>query len=80
MAIPPSFEKLAKTRGSSEEGAVPKDTVILFAIGKSYLIKSCVIAYSKAVFWLDAYKKPFLFPFNTKYYLEPLDQGETPLG
>ncbi len=33
MKVPKSFEKLAKTRGTSADGAVPKDTVILFAIG-----------------------------------------------
>ena len=35
MDIPPAFEKLAKTRGTDVPGAIPKDTVILFAIGKS---------------------------------------------
>lgn len=33
MEIPPSFKKLAKTRGSSAPGSVPADTVIMFAIG-----------------------------------------------
>lgn len=33
MVVPKSFEKLAATRGSNAEGAVPKDTLILFAIG-----------------------------------------------
>ena len=33
MAVPPAFEKLAKTRGTGQPGAVPADTVILFAIG-----------------------------------------------
>jgi len=33
MAIPPAFQHLAKTRGTGEKGAIPKDTVILFAIG-----------------------------------------------
>ena len=33
MEVPKSFEKLAKTRGSMAEGAVPADTLILFAIG-----------------------------------------------
>jgi len=33
MDVPPSFENLAKTRGTGVEGAIPSDTVILFAIG-----------------------------------------------
>ena len=33
MNIPKAFEKLSATRGSSEPGAVPKDTKIIFAIG-----------------------------------------------
>ena len=33
MKVPKSFEKLAKTRGTRVEGAVPSDTVIMFAIG-----------------------------------------------
>jgi len=33
MDIPPAFEDLAKTRGTNVEGAIPSDTVILFAIG-----------------------------------------------
>ena len=33
MAIPPSFKKLAATRGTDAPGAVPADTVIIFAIG-----------------------------------------------
>ena len=33
MEVPPAFANLAKTRGTDEEGAVPKDTVILFALG-----------------------------------------------
>merc|ERR1711983_194552 len=33
MEIPPSFANLAKTRGTGVEGAIPADTVILFAIG-----------------------------------------------
>ena len=33
MDIPPSFKKLAKTRGTNAPGAVPADTVIIFAIG-----------------------------------------------
>ena len=33
MKVPKAFEKLAKTRGTDVEGAVPKDTLILFAIG-----------------------------------------------
>ena len=33
MKVPKSFEKLAKTRGTRAEGAVPSDTVIMFAIG-----------------------------------------------
>ena len=33
MEIPKSFIKLAKTRGTDSPGAVPKDTVIMFAIG-----------------------------------------------
>jgi len=33
MEIPPAYQKLAKTRGTDVEGAVPADTVIIFAIG-----------------------------------------------
>merc|ERR1711962_368253 len=33
MNIPKAFQKLSATRGSSEPGAVPKDTKIIFAIG-----------------------------------------------
>jgi len=33
MEIPPAFQYLAKSRGSGEPGAVPQNTVILFAIG-----------------------------------------------
>ena len=33
MDVPPSFANLAKTRGTAVEGAIPADTVILFAIG-----------------------------------------------
>lgn len=33
MVVPKSFAQLASTRGSDQEGAVPKDTVIIFAIG-----------------------------------------------
>lgn len=36
MDVPPAFESLAKTRGTNEPGAIPSDTVILFAIGKFY--------------------------------------------
>ena len=31
--VPPAFTKLARSRGTDEEGAVPKDTTIMFAIG-----------------------------------------------
>ena len=33
MEVPPAFVNLAKSRGSDESGAVPQDTVILFALG-----------------------------------------------
>ena len=33
MDVPPAFKKLALSRGSGMQGAVPKDTVIMFAIG-----------------------------------------------
>jgi len=33
MEVPPSFQKLAASRGSNAEGSVPSDTVIMFAIG-----------------------------------------------
>merc|ERR1719191_2064082 len=33
MDVPPAFVNLAKTRGTNKEGAVPADTVILFAPG-----------------------------------------------
>ncbi len=36
MEVPKSFQKLAKTRGSDAEGAVPVDTVIIFSIGNFY--------------------------------------------
>jgi len=40
MEIPPSFKKLAATRGTDQPGAVPADTVIIFAIGGyAYSIK-----------------------------------------
>ena len=34
MTVPNAFQKLAKTRGLNEEGAVPEETVIIFAIGE----------------------------------------------
>ena len=34
MIVPNAFQKLAKTRGLNEEGAVPEKTVIIFAIGE----------------------------------------------
>ena len=34
MIVPNAFQKLAKTRGLNEEGAVPEETVIIFAIGE----------------------------------------------
>ena len=33
MAVPKSFTNLAASRGTNAEGAVPKDTMIIFAIG-----------------------------------------------
>jgi hypothetical protein len=33
MSIPPAFKTLAKTRGTNAPGAVPANTVIIFAIG-----------------------------------------------
>jgi len=33
MKIPPAFQNLAATRGQDVAGAVPKDTVVIFAIG-----------------------------------------------
>merc|ERR1719430_2474955 len=33
MEVPLSFKKLAASRGTNAEGAVPADTVIMFAIG-----------------------------------------------
>merc|ERR1719204_2312760 len=33
MEVPPSFQKLAASRGTDQPGAVPSDTVIMFAIG-----------------------------------------------
>merc|ERR1719186_228800 len=33
MVVPKAFQKLASTRGSDTEGAVPADTLIIFAIG-----------------------------------------------
>jgi len=40
MEVPPSFQKMAASRGTGEPGAVPADTVIMFAIGGyAYSIK-----------------------------------------
>jgi len=40
MEVPPSFKKLAATRGSTAPGSIPADTVIMFAIGGyAYSIK-----------------------------------------
>ena len=40
MDVPPAFKKLARSRGSDKPGSVPKDTVIMFAIGGyAYSIK-----------------------------------------
>merc|ERR1719187_771330 len=40
MDVPPSFQKLAATRGSGAPGSVPANTVIMFAIGGySYSVK-----------------------------------------
>jgi len=40
MEVPPSFEKLAASRNTGLPGSVPKDTIIMFAIGGySYSIK-----------------------------------------
>merc|ERR1712029_1190500 len=33
MDVPPAFEALAKTRGQDIPGAIPSDTVVLFALG-----------------------------------------------
>ena len=33
MDVPPAFEALAKTRGQDIPGAIPRDTVVLFALG-----------------------------------------------
>ena len=59
MAIPPSFAKLAKTRGTDAEGAVPKDTVILFAIGRKnmQLIQNCL---SNQKYRFDGLLTPFV--------------------
>ncbi len=40
MDIPPAFQKLAKTRGTNAPGAVPSDTVIIFAIGELFSISN----------------------------------------
>merc|ERR1719225_1873434 len=40
MEVPPAYQRLAATRGTSQPGAVPANTVIMFAIGGySYSIK-----------------------------------------
>merc|ERR1711973_1054837 len=40
MDVPPSFQKMAASRGTDKPGAVPADTVIMFAIGGyAYSIK-----------------------------------------
>jgi hypothetical protein len=33
MEVPPAYAALARSRGTGQEGAVPADTVIIFAIG-----------------------------------------------
>ena len=33
MQVPKSFQKLAATRGTGVDGAIPKDTKVIFAIG-----------------------------------------------
>ena len=51
MDIPPAFAKLAATRGTDQPGAVPADTVILFAIGtySTYETSSTIILSSVSV-------------------------------
>ena len=44
MEIPPAYQKLAKTRGTNVEGAVPADTVIIFAIGKNLMTENFIIS------------------------------------
>ena len=34
MEVPPSFKKLSDTRKTQGPGAIPRDTVIIFAIGE----------------------------------------------
>jgi hypothetical protein len=38
MEVPKAFQKLAKTRGTDDEGAVPANTVIIFSIGNFFTI------------------------------------------
>jgi len=33
MVVPKAFQKLAATRGTGVDGAIPRDTKIIFAIG-----------------------------------------------
>ena len=51
MEIPVAFERLAATRGTDAEGAVPRDTKIIFAIG-GYAYRweqGCVIVLTREV-------------------------------
>ncbi len=46
MTVPKSFANLAATRGTQQDGAVPKDTLIIFAIG-GILYRYCTIFINK---------------------------------
>jgi hypothetical protein len=61
MSVPKSFANLAATRGTNVEGAVPKDTVILFAIGGySYSIGMYQYAQSAHATIISALTQPLV--------------------
>ena len=49
MIVPKAFQKLAATRGTGADGAVPKDTKIIFAIG-GYSYRYFITAFKYQVF------------------------------
>ena len=71
MDVPPAFENLAKTRGTGVEGAIPSDTVILFAIGKLW---HTVIYHSKIP--LKEYVSDFLKIFWSSFIGKSDGQSE----
>ena len=49
MAVPPAFQTLAKTRGTNQPGAVPANTVIIFAIGDFNMNMDCSIRFNNVL-------------------------------